>query len=423
MTLLEYYHTSFWANSLAVNPEGKWMSVALSDPAMLHATLCLVALHKFQTHGIPLANSYYFHRGEAMRMITTRLSDPKNATSDNTIGAIAILSTSDNTVSWPEEIQTSHLTGLLALVKLRGGIDGMSTNKHIKRVIAWADILHATTHNTQPQFGTAKCTTARDIKPLLNLVKRHGYSSLSLDAAAEDIVPVSLRDIFQNLRLLAKAKALLLHAKSEEALGELKPIFSSVLFKTERRILELGQGALLTDEYISEGHEDGLETLFCAEAVKAACMIFTFHGLRDLTLNANFFGRLVCRLKDALESVFDHYAELSCETDAVGCETEGQMLLRESGLPFNHLSFLLWLMVNGWKASGLDELREEREWFVEKADLVCRMADVMSAAALGTRMQKVCLLPDYCLHAVRGLWKDIEARRWSEDEWSSPGTQ
>lgn len=409
MTLLEYYHTSFWANSLAVNPEGKWMSVALSDPAMLHATLCLVALHKFQTKGVPLANSYFFHRGEAMRLITTRLNEPTNATSDNTIGAIAILSTSDNTVAWPAAIQESHLSGLLTLVNLRGGIDGMSSNKHIKRVVAWADVLHATAHNTVPQLGTAKCTTSRDTKPLLNFVKRHGYSMLNLKAASDDIVPSALQDIFENLRLLAKAKSLLLHPKNDDSVAELRPIFSSVLFKTERRMLELGQGVLLTDAYIYEGHDDGLETLFCAEAVKSACLIFTFHGLRDLAITAAFFEKLVSRLRDALENVLDHYRQVGARTEAKEDEAQEEILLRESGLPLKHLTFLLWLMLNGWKASGLDEQREDREWFIDAAARICSMAQITSATALGSRMQRVVFLPDYCLHAVNGLWDDIEA--------------
>ena len=97
--LLEYYHTSYWDNSVAVNPEGKWISVAISDAAMLHATLCLVALHKFQTRGEPLANSYFWHRGEAMRLIARNLADPEQATSDATVGAVAVLSASDNSVS------------------------------------------------------------------------------------------------------------------------------------------------------------------------------------------------------------------------------------------------------------------------------------------------------------------------------------
>lgn len=416
MTLLEYYHTSFWANSLAVNPEGKWMSVALSDPAMLHATLCLVALHKFQTNGIPLGNSYFFHRGEAVRLITSRLDDQATATSDDTIGAIAILSTSDNTVAERAAIQESHLSGLLTLVNLRGGIDGMSSNKHIKRVVAWADVLHATAHNTMPQLGTAKCTTDRDTKPLLNLVKRHGYSILNLEAASDDIVPRSLQDIFQNLRLLAKAKSLLLHAKGNGPVGELRPIFSSVLFKTERRILELGQGALLSDEFIHEGHDDGLETLFCAEAVKAACLIFTFHGLRDLAITATFFEKLVFRLRDALENVLDHYREVGARGEVRKDETPSERLLRESGLPIKHLTFLLWLILNGWKASGLSKQQEDRNWFIGIATSICSMAQITSVVALGSRMQRVVFLPDYSLHAVRGLWDDLEAAKRVQEE-------
>ena len=99
LALVEYYYHSFWENSLAVNPEGIWMSVAISDPVIFHATLCRVALHKFQTRGGPQASSYFWHRGEAMRLISQNLADPGQATSDATIGAVAILSASDNSVS------------------------------------------------------------------------------------------------------------------------------------------------------------------------------------------------------------------------------------------------------------------------------------------------------------------------------------
>ena len=74
------------------------MSVAISDPAMSHATLCLVALQKAQTCRGPQANAYFWHPGEAIRLICHNLADPGQATSDATIGAVAILSASDNGV-------------------------------------------------------------------------------------------------------------------------------------------------------------------------------------------------------------------------------------------------------------------------------------------------------------------------------------
>lgn len=97
--LIEYYHHGFWENSIAVNPEGTMMPMALSDPVILHATLCRVALHKLQTRGGPLTSSYFWHRGEAMRLISQNLGNPGQATSDTTIGAVAILSNADNSVS------------------------------------------------------------------------------------------------------------------------------------------------------------------------------------------------------------------------------------------------------------------------------------------------------------------------------------
>ena len=92
-------------------------------------------------------------------------------------------------------------------------------------------------------------------------------------------------------------------------------------------------------------------------------------------------------------------------------EAPEEIILRESGLPVKHLTFLLWLMLNGWKGSGLEEQQENREWFVEAAASICSMARITSAAALGARMQRVLFLPEYCLDAVAGLWNDIERAR------------
>ena len=82
-------------NSLAVNPDGRWLSVAAMDTAMFHATLSLVAQHQSLTQGQPVSRLYYYHRGAAIRTITSRLAHPVEAVTDSTIGAVGIMTSSD----------------------------------------------------------------------------------------------------------------------------------------------------------------------------------------------------------------------------------------------------------------------------------------------------------------------------------------
>ena len=83
----------FVKSSIPVNPKGEWFPYAISDPAVLHATLCCSAAHYTLLGGgngcIPL--EYYYHKGEAIRLINERLGDPVRRTSDGTLAAIACL--------------------------------------------------------------------------------------------------------------------------------------------------------------------------------------------------------------------------------------------------------------------------------------------------------------------------------------------
>jgi hypothetical protein len=86
--------TSFTQNSLAFYSGQKPRLFApSSDPAWLHATLAIVAVHYTFACGVLNGASLesLFHRGEAIRLVRDRLSDPFGGVSDNTIGAIASL--------------------------------------------------------------------------------------------------------------------------------------------------------------------------------------------------------------------------------------------------------------------------------------------------------------------------------------------
>ena len=87
--------TSYWSNSLAVNPDGKWFSVIAMDSALFHAQLSLVTQHQALSRGTPFPESYYYHRGMAISIVTSRLVHPVEAVRDATIGAVALLAYSE----------------------------------------------------------------------------------------------------------------------------------------------------------------------------------------------------------------------------------------------------------------------------------------------------------------------------------------
>jgi hypothetical protein len=68
-------------------------SIALSDPAWLHATFAIVALSLGFATGVPdgLSLAALFHRGQALLLVNQRLHDSPTQISVTTLGAIASL--------------------------------------------------------------------------------------------------------------------------------------------------------------------------------------------------------------------------------------------------------------------------------------------------------------------------------------------
>lgn len=77
-------------NSVAVNPEGSWLSFAITDAALLHATLSLVAYHYDITHSRNESLDCLYQKGEAIRNMNQRLGDGHKQFSDTTIATVAL---------------------------------------------------------------------------------------------------------------------------------------------------------------------------------------------------------------------------------------------------------------------------------------------------------------------------------------------
>jgi hypothetical protein len=83
-------NTAFRINAFAINFDEAWKPFSITDKALLHATLCLVAQHEDLLSGRELEESL-FHKGEVMRLMNVRLRESGREISDADITTIAIL--------------------------------------------------------------------------------------------------------------------------------------------------------------------------------------------------------------------------------------------------------------------------------------------------------------------------------------------
>ena len=68
------------------------MPFAMSDPALLHATLFISAMSHCLLHGKASSAEIFYHKGQTIRLINERLRKPKHvASSDATICAVTCL--------------------------------------------------------------------------------------------------------------------------------------------------------------------------------------------------------------------------------------------------------------------------------------------------------------------------------------------
>ncbi|KIW17041.1 hypothetical protein PV08_04232 [Exophiala spinifera] len=383
--LLQYYHSSFWANSYACNPEGRWISIALMDPAIIHATLCLVAIHRRDIFSISLSHDYFKHRGIAMKIISGRLNNSAQAISDATIGAVAIISSSDHHFEWPDDVQEAHAVGLAELVALRGGMEKLTSNRHVQRVAGWADLLQSAMHGTKlqmklPSSLSKASSTDINIEPG-KVVKQHASGVMLSEMHPRTAY------ILSALRRLADLKSSLLEKRSID----LCQSFSDLLWKLEHFILEKQDQTGLQDSAKSSHVHVGEEI---TDSVGLAALIMSYSHLRDLAAPV-LYDKLSTRLRSTLS--------------AATSQTYARGLLVD-----NELAVLLWVLNMGLRGSKTN--LGNRLWFAGKMAAVCSNNGVLSLPDLKERIQSVVPQAQGALDITEPNWKMVDNLIWLENE-------
>jgi hypothetical protein len=142
----------FRVNAFALNFDDAWKPFSVTDAALLHATLCLVAQHQDLLRGASDSKENLWHKGEVMRVMNVRLKDVGRTVTDADITSIALLVILEvfwsipyiETYLWTiqstngtYEAASAHRVGLMKMLKFHGGYLSCNPMPVVLRVLAW----------------------------------------------------------------------------------------------------------------------------------------------------------------------------------------------------------------------------------------------------------------------------------------------
>ena len=304
----------------------------------------------------------------------------------------------------PPGVQNSHMKGLLSLVQLRGGLHTLSTNESVKRVVTWADLVHATSNDTVPCLGISKCNAGYDLELLFPGPTSAG-SPLRTIYPEQAPVPAPLKETFETIRLLSIAQSSPDTVDLKSTIN--RRILANVLYRIEYLLLD---PRLLTFE-ASEGGEGSSQSNYfdfwtpLFSATTAGVLIFTYSCLRNLTIPSRPYERLVTRLRRNLQLIFDE--EQWCRASGeFGAPSSDRSRDWPSSVEV-HPSLLLWLLIHGFKATVRAQRRKDREWFVRRGAEICQNLKIGSVDELDTHVKQVVAFGFRCDPVIYEFWKAI----------------
>ena len=298
------------------------------------------------------------------------------------------------------------MKGLLSLIQLRGGLHTLSTNETVKRVVTWADLVHATSNDTVPCLGISKCNAGYDLQLLFPDSTSAG-SPLRKMYPEQAPVPAPLRQTFETIRLLSIAQ-------SSPDMVDLKStisrrIMANVLYRIEYLLLD----PLLLPLEASEGGEGSSQSNYfdfwtpLFSATTAGVLIFTYSCLRNVAIPSRPYEGLVTRMRRNLQLVFDE--EKWCRASGeFSCPSSHQTRDSPSSVDV-HPSLLLWLLLHGFKATVRVQRRKDREWFVRWGAEICQNLKIDSVDELDMHIKQVVTFGFQCVPVIHKFWKAIRA--------------
>ncbi|KAL9107141.1 MAG: hypothetical protein Q9227_007921 [Pyrenula ochraceoflavens] len=379
MLLLDFYRFLLPDHRLTFSPEVSAFDFAATSSAMFHGTLAFVSLRRAFALKTAPTQCFYYHRGEAIRAIISKIGDGKceEKVADETIGAVAILMSGDHHTCLDEGDQMSHLRGLARLVELRGGLNGLGG----------ADLNNAAVIDRPPLIYHPAPLNSIEQQQTLHPTHLFSQPAPTVPNSSPPLPPLPshLHRIFTTLRTLCTSYSTLhnhLHRTATSTTTATRPCqrapslnnrphcqstcstFGDSLAHLEHDILLLpghhphhippSNTPIATANNPSTSNPPSTTTDPAAitdwqTPLRYALLLFTYLSLRRLPVEADYFRRLANRLILTLSPL---------------------LLLTSSSPPFlrqggegKGKELTLWMLVNGWMACRTEKRRGDRMWF------------------------------------------------------------
>ncbi|KAL5315483.1 hypothetical protein ACEPPN_016351 [Leptodophora sp. 'Broadleaf-Isolate-01'] len=149
--LVDHFKTAFTRNIFAINYDSSWNIFDVTDSALLHVTCCMIAQNRDILCGTEDSQNTLYHKGEMMKIMTLRLTEPSHRLSDADVFSVAVLVILES-IRGTFQAATAHRVGLLRMVDMRGGYQSFEYSPLMLRLLAWTDIAYSIRFATLPVF-------------------------------------------------------------------------------------------------------------------------------------------------------------------------------------------------------------------------------------------------------------------------------
>jgi hypothetical protein len=112
----------------------------LTDPALVCAIILVTIYHRLWSMGMRQPSEDLLRlKGFVIAMFNHALADPYRSCSDQLIIAVANMAIIE-ALFGSEEIYDVHMKGLMRMLRIRGGLQNLSHDGYLARVLIWYDV-------------------------------------------------------------------------------------------------------------------------------------------------------------------------------------------------------------------------------------------------------------------------------------------